>query len=32
MLPSGGRSWNTTDEELRLSALRGNLEIMKEIP
>lgn len=32
MLPSGGMSWNTTDEELRLSTLRGNLEIIKEIP
>lgn len=32
MLPSGGMSWNITDEELRLSTLRGNLEIIKEIP
>ena len=27
-----GRLWNTTKEELRLSALRRNLQITKEIP
>ena len=32
MLPSSGRLWNTTKEELRLSALRRNLQITKEIP